>query len=726
MSMSKKILSAVLAVLFGLITLSLPAISQSTESGAAAGVRDFNYSVNADGSVTITGLRGTGSRIAVPAMIDGRPVREIGEGSLSGRTDLRGLYLSEGISVIGKSAFEGCSSLEGLVLPSTLKEVGERAFSGCSSADYVILPEGLTVLGADAFSDCRSLEVVVVTNPSASALYGAGCFGVNPGTAVYAPDGSTAAARAAAGGVSCGKTSTAAEFIYSQSSAGLTVRAYTGSAPAIVVPREIGGRPVIAVDDGAFSPFMSNAAGAVIVCLPDSVKMIGASAFAGSAELLYVRMPLELEGNIGRYTFKNCASLRKIEIPRGVRSIGTEAFMGCTALFSAVFPESLEYISAGAFRDCSALESLICYGAQPECQYINSLPQRVSFAGVEKMTVYVRDESLWQTDGGRWHANGKTAEYVGFEVIGLECGHFFLEDIIVPINCAAEGIIRFECPFCGESYTETYPKTAHTYKSTGIVDGIETHRCTVCGNSYMKFHITHAVIKPVIDTTKPKGGMMTALSITFRGTAMLEGVDYTVREEYSERYGRVELTFSAIGDFVGERKIAYYITTGNYAVAFSVSAEGGEGGGKYFPGDLVTIKPTKIPTGMEVGGWSITGADLMSQSKIAAVFEMPERDVTVKINLVPIPETEPVTETTAQTEPATEPVTSEDVLTAPPTDTAGTTAPGTELLPPDSEPYMRRAIIWGALLFVSLAAMITAGIFMFRNDNSSSDDKEDE
>ena len=75
----------------------------------------------------------------------------------------------------------------------------------------------------------------------------------------------------------------------------------------------------------------------------------------------YVITENELRGltEISRWMFYHCKSLKSIEIPDSVISIGTMAFYNCTSLTSITIPDSVTSIGDGAFAGCSALESII-------------------------------------------------------------------------------------------------------------------------------------------------------------------------------------------------------------------------------------------------------------------------------------------------------------------------------------------------------------------------------
>lgn len=111
----------------------------------------------------------------IPADINGKPVRVIGEEAFAGmdikwldlpdtveaieagafrNTNVTRMKLPENLEYIGARAFEGCG-LERLQLPDRPLTIGERAFADSGELWTVLIPNAETILEDGVFADCR-------------------------------------------------------------------------------------------------------------------------------------------------------------------------------------------------------------------------------------------------------------------------------------------------------------------------------------------------------------------------------------------------------------------------------------------------------------------------------------------------------------------------------------------------------------------------------------------
>lgn len=117
--------------------------------------------------------------------------------------------------------------------------------------------------------------------------------------------------------------------------------------------------------------------------LPNSLKQLGPLAFSHCSSLKDIIVPLSMSKinestfqhcsaltsvtfshpssgsyslkEIGPYSFADCSSLRKIDLPDTLERIGRAAFEGCIRLESITFPTSLHSMGKSAFNGCARL-----------------------------------------------------------------------------------------------------------------------------------------------------------------------------------------------------------------------------------------------------------------------------------------------------------------------------------------------------------------------------------
>jgi len=139
---------------------------------------DFTYGLNDEGDgIVITGYKGTGGNVTIPAKIENIPVMEIGEYAFRGRSrerdaptpgdDITSVVIPNGVRKIGRGAFSDCRNLVDITLPDTVEEIREVAFRGCIGLQTANIPASLRLMGLNAFY--RDEELVNLTIPAGMA-----------------------------------------------------------------------------------------------------------------------------------------------------------------------------------------------------------------------------------------------------------------------------------------------------------------------------------------------------------------------------------------------------------------------------------------------------------------------------------------------------------------------------------------------------------------------------
>ena len=144
------------------------------------------------------------------------------------------------------------------------------------------------------------------------------------------------------------------DFTYTATATEVTITGYTGSGGAVTIPSSIGGLPVTAIGEAAFSPGYRGNQSIISVTIPDSVSSIGQGAFSECSDLTSVTIPDGVM-SIEFYAFAGCSGLTSVTIPDSVTSISNDAFVACIGLESVTIPASVTSIGLGAFFGCSGL-----------------------------------------------------------------------------------------------------------------------------------------------------------------------------------------------------------------------------------------------------------------------------------------------------------------------------------------------------------------------------------
>ena len=197
-------------------------------------------------------------------------VTGIGDYVFSGRTDLMSVSIPEGVTSIGNYAFSGCSNLQSINLPPNLEFIGRCAFDGCANIMDFNIPNTVTHIGGNAFG---GTGITTLTIPkSVIEIEPNGSYGYSP----------------AAG---CTKL----ESIFVEE-----------------------GNPAFVSENGV----LFNKDKTILMCypagksdekyiMPNTVTIVGASAFSGNKHLTTVTLSSNLE-IIGSSAFIWCSGLRDI------------------------------------------------------------------------------------------------------------------------------------------------------------------------------------------------------------------------------------------------------------------------------------------------------------------------------------------------------------------------------------------------------------------------------
>lgn len=163
----------------------------------------------------------------------------------------------------------------------------------------------------------------------------------------------------------------ATDFSYTETTTGVTITGYNGTATTVVIPESINNLPVTTIATNAFknSNIISISSATVTtigessfrycfkltsVYLPNLTTINGDYAFFSCQSLTAIDFP-KLE-TVPNSTFANCVSLKNINLPV-VKSLDESAFGTCKSLTEITLPQ-VEKIGNYAFNNCEKLISI--------------------------------------------------------------------------------------------------------------------------------------------------------------------------------------------------------------------------------------------------------------------------------------------------------------------------------------------------------------------------------
>ena len=324
----------------------------------------YQYTTNADNTITITGYSGTNSVVIIPSKIDGLTV-----------------------SCIGNQAFQS-STLTSVTIPNSVTSIGIYAFNSCYSLITATIGNSVTNIENSAFYGCDNLARIyfngnppILDNTYVFYRYDAGGMGYENATAYYLP-GTTN------WGTSYGGLQTAVWNIFSYTTNTdntLVITGFNQSPPpvnAITIPNTISNLTVTGIGGDAFE----NCYSLTNVVLGNNVTNIGYNAFAGCTNLTGITIPNGVN-SVGLYAFYDCTSLTNLIIGSNVTFIGYGAFAGCLGLTCVTIPDSVLSLGGGGcdgfgvFEYCFSLTNVVLgnnvinigYNAFQNCEGLTSI-----------------------------------------------------------------------------------------------------------------------------------------------------------------------------------------------------------------------------------------------------------------------------------------------------------------------------------------------------------------
>ena len=389
-------------------------IGESSEEEPYDYLSDFEYSVDINKRVTITGYNGTRSNLIIPREIKGYSVTSIDNDAFRGCTSLTSITIPNSVTSIGFSAFFGCSNLSKIVIPDSVTDIGYDAFDDtswynnqpngviyagqvvykykgempentaiilnegtkiingyvfrdCMNLTSITIPNSVTEIGISTFENCTNLEYMTMPN-SVTSIGSSAFYGCSSLTSINIPGGVTRIWSDAFEGCS-----SLTSINISDGVTEIDSDAFKGcsSLTSITIPDSVtsigydafedcSSLTSINIPDGVtelYGSVFDHCSSLTSITIPDSVTSIGYDAFRCCSSLKNINIPNSVT-SIGDSAFYGCSSLTSINIPDGVTSIGNWTFEDCSSLTSITIPDSVTSIGFRAFEGCSSLTSI--------------------------------------------------------------------------------------------------------------------------------------------------------------------------------------------------------------------------------------------------------------------------------------------------------------------------------------------------------------------------------
>ena len=274
----------------------------------------LEFAVDNDGACYVKGIGScTDVNIVIPQKSpDGKTITKIGNKAFSGKSEIKTVYIPDGVTSIGTSAFSNCTSLADISIPESVTSIGANAFFNCPDITSITIPEGVTSISASMFYKCVSLASVTI-----------------PGTV---------------------KTIEASAF------------STCTRLESVTIPSS-----VQAIKTDAFY----GCGNLKKVYISDIAKWCNISFADYSANPLSNACELYLNGervtdlvipgdvaSVKKYAFYNCRGISNVTISKGTTTIEDFAFFGVEDIKTVNISSSVKIISNSAFAFCKGLENI--------------------------------------------------------------------------------------------------------------------------------------------------------------------------------------------------------------------------------------------------------------------------------------------------------------------------------------------------------------------------------
>ena len=319
----------------------------------------YRYSVNSDGTATITYVNEFIKDGNIPAELDGHKVTTIDNMAFFSCEGLKEVVIPEGVTSIGDCVFESCNQLETIRIPDSLNSINGQFISYCPNVKNIEISPDHPVLKieSNALINTRTGSMLCLLDRESTGTYTVppevrilddGVFEDSKYSAIILPDGLKKIGSHAF--ISCASLK---ELVLPEGVTNIGSQAFYDCPllETINIPDS-----VIYIEEGIFG---SNPKLKTVQISPDhpAYEMIDHLLVEKRSKKLVMALndtPAKFEipegiKEIGSLAFQGSGNLTELVIPEGVTSIGSSAFSGCFKLKKITLPASMKEIGFDVF-----------------------------------------------------------------------------------------------------------------------------------------------------------------------------------------------------------------------------------------------------------------------------------------------------------------------------------------------------------------------------------------
>jgi hypothetical protein len=348
-----------------------------------------------DGNAVIINLyKGSGTNITIPAVIEGRWVRKIGNHTFNNSTNreaIESVTIPESIVVIGQYSFYYCTNLQNITIPNSVVSIEYGAFSYCTSLTSIDIPDSvisvdnafeycenlkemkigknLNYINSYMFSNCLNLESIIISDENPNYSSENGIFYNKDKTSI------SAVSKKFTGEFIIPDTVTNIDYYafyncinltdvkIGKSVSGLSNETFTGCANLKSITVDSENQYYSSIDGILYNKeetqlvrYPTGKTGDFTI--PDNVTSIRSYAFRDVRNLTNITLLNDVTDNY-YYAFADCYSLETVTIEDSVTSIGEGAFYNCDNLKEIIINGDSDLtIGSRAFYNCDSLTNL--------------------------------------------------------------------------------------------------------------------------------------------------------------------------------------------------------------------------------------------------------------------------------------------------------------------------------------------------------------------------------